>query len=184
MRSLTCCTCRHGDWNNKDVEFLNANQLITSKPVVYLVNLTEKAYATKKSKWLPKVLISLLCMCLYAARRPKQDFVDSTPDTCLLAAIDMAARRLIPSALLLRWHTLLYCSPAVQHLLICSCCRCSGGSRSTAGRQSSPSAAPWRPSCWTCLMTRRLCTAKRCALACVAWTPSCVMQQANELAGH
>ena len=47
--------CRHGDWNNKDVDFLNANQLITSKPVVYLVNLTEKAYASKKSKWLPKV---------------------------------------------------------------------------------------------------------------------------------
>ena len=50
-----CCPGRHGDWNNKDVDFLNANPLITSKPVVYLVNLTEKAYATKKSKWLPKV---------------------------------------------------------------------------------------------------------------------------------
>ena len=46
---------RHGDWNNKDVDFLNANPLITSKPVAYLVNVTQKAYASKKSKWLPKV---------------------------------------------------------------------------------------------------------------------------------
>lgn len=40
----------------KDVDFLNTIQLITSKPVVYLVNLPEKQYIKKKSKWLPKVL--------------------------------------------------------------------------------------------------------------------------------
>ncbi len=47
--------CRFGEWNLKDVDFLNTVQLITAKPVVYLVNLTEKAYTKKKSKWLPKV---------------------------------------------------------------------------------------------------------------------------------
>lgn len=46
---------RFGEWNLKDVDFLNTVQLITAKPVVYLVNLTEKAYTKKKSKWLPKV---------------------------------------------------------------------------------------------------------------------------------
>ena len=46
---------RFGDWNAKEVDFLNAHPMITAKPVVYLVNLTEKAYVTKKSKWLPKV---------------------------------------------------------------------------------------------------------------------------------
>lgn len=46
---------RFGDWNVKEVDFLNRVQLISAKPVVYLVNLTEKAYIKKKSKWLPKV---------------------------------------------------------------------------------------------------------------------------------
>lgn len=46
---------RFGDWNNKEVEFLNSNPLITSKPVVYLVNLTQKAFISKKAKWLPKI---------------------------------------------------------------------------------------------------------------------------------
>lgn len=30
-------------------------QLISAKPAVYLVNLTEKAYVKKKNKWLPKI---------------------------------------------------------------------------------------------------------------------------------
>ncbi len=46
---------RFGEWNMKDVDFLNQVQLITAKPVVYLVNLPEKMYIKKKSKWLPKV---------------------------------------------------------------------------------------------------------------------------------
>ena len=28
---------------------------LTAKPVVYLVNLSEKDYARKKNKWLPKI---------------------------------------------------------------------------------------------------------------------------------
>ena len=47
--------CRFGEWNLKDVDFLNQVQLITAKPVVYLVNLPEKMYIKRKSKWLPKV---------------------------------------------------------------------------------------------------------------------------------
>ena len=39
----------------KDVDLLNTIQLITAKPVVYLINLSEKAFLKKKSKWLPKV---------------------------------------------------------------------------------------------------------------------------------
>ncbi len=35
----------------KEVEFLNQTPLITSKPVVYLLNLSEKNYISKKSKW-------------------------------------------------------------------------------------------------------------------------------------
>lgn len=48
---------RHGidKWNNKDIDFINSQQLLTTKPVVYLVNLTEKDYIRKKNKWLPKI---------------------------------------------------------------------------------------------------------------------------------
>lgn len=56
VESEACC--RFGEWNLKDVDFLNQVQLITAKPVVYLVNLPEKMYIKKKSKWLPKVATS------------------------------------------------------------------------------------------------------------------------------
>jgi obg-like ATPase 1 len=46
---------RFGDWNLVETDFLNNMQLITAKPVVYLVNLSERDYARKKNKWLPKV---------------------------------------------------------------------------------------------------------------------------------
>jgi obg-like ATPase 1 len=44
-------SCRFEDWNAKEVEFLNSNPLITAKPVVYLLNLSEKNFISKKSKW-------------------------------------------------------------------------------------------------------------------------------------
>jgi len=34
---------------------VNGLQLLTAKPVVYLVNLSEKDYIRKKNKWLPKI---------------------------------------------------------------------------------------------------------------------------------
>mmetsp|Transcript_40677 Transcript_40677/g.105167 ORF Transcript_40677/g.105167 Transcript_40677/m.105167 type:complete len:392 (+) Transcript_40677:149-1324(+) len=46
---------RHGEWSTKEIEYLNTLQLLSSKPVVYLVNLTEKDYARKKNKWLKKI---------------------------------------------------------------------------------------------------------------------------------
>mmetsp|Transcript_7027 Transcript_7027/g.12755 ORF Transcript_7027/g.12755 Transcript_7027/m.12755 type:complete len:392 (-) Transcript_7027:155-1330(-) len=46
---------RHGVWGTKEIEYLNTLQLLSSKPVVYLVNLTEKDYARKKNKWLNKI---------------------------------------------------------------------------------------------------------------------------------
>jgi obg-like ATPase 1 len=42
-------------WGTKEIEYLNTLQLLSSKPVVYLVNLTEKDYARKKNKWLNKI---------------------------------------------------------------------------------------------------------------------------------
>lgn len=46
---------RFGDWNANDIEVLNKHLMITSKPVIYLVNMSEKDYIRKKNKWLPKL---------------------------------------------------------------------------------------------------------------------------------
>eukprot|EP00096_Caligus_rogercresseyi_P009896 TRINITY_DN3464_c0_g1_i1.p1 TRINITY_DN3464_c0_g1~~TRINITY_DN3464_c0_g1_i1.p1 ORF type:complete len:399 (-),score=132.78 TRINITY_DN3464_c0_g1_i1:103-1299(-) len=46
---------RFGTWTGNDIEFLNKHLFITAKPMVYLVNLSEKDYIRKKNKWLPKI---------------------------------------------------------------------------------------------------------------------------------
>jgi len=46
---------RYGDWNAKEVQYLNTLQLLTAKPVVFLVNVGEKNFVTQKSKYLPKI---------------------------------------------------------------------------------------------------------------------------------
>jgi obg-like ATPase 1 len=46
---------RKVDWSNKEVDVVNGLQLLTAKPVIYLVNLSERDYIRKKNKWLPKI---------------------------------------------------------------------------------------------------------------------------------
>lgn len=46
---------RFGTWNANDIEVLNKYLFITSKPALYLVNLSEKDYIKKKNKWLIKI---------------------------------------------------------------------------------------------------------------------------------
>nr|GAT60985.1 predicted protein [Mycena chlorophos] len=46
---------RKGDWANKEIDVINSLMLLTARPVTYLVNLSEKDYARKKNKWLPKI---------------------------------------------------------------------------------------------------------------------------------
>lgn len=46
---------RFSDWNAAEIEVLNKHLLLTSKPMIYLVNLAEKDYIKKKNKWLPKI---------------------------------------------------------------------------------------------------------------------------------
>uniref|UniRef100_A0A4W6E8P3 Obg-like ATPase 1 n=1 Tax=Lates calcarifer TaxID=8187 RepID=A0A4W6E8P3_LATCA len=43
------------DWNDKEIEVLNKYLFLTSKPMIYLVNLSEKDYIRKKNKWLAKI---------------------------------------------------------------------------------------------------------------------------------
>jgi len=46
---------RFGDWGANDILVLNEHLFITSKPMLYLVNLSEKDFIRKKNKWLPKI---------------------------------------------------------------------------------------------------------------------------------
>ncbi|CAA6668078.1 unnamed protein product [Spirodela intermedia] len=46
---------RLGDWKTAEVEVLNTFQLLTAKPVIYLVNMNERDYQRKKNKFLPKI---------------------------------------------------------------------------------------------------------------------------------
>jgi len=43
------------DWTTKEVEWLNETMLLTAKPVVYLVNVSQKDFLRKRNKWLPKL---------------------------------------------------------------------------------------------------------------------------------
>jgi len=47
---------RYGDWNGKEVEAINPHNFLTAKPVIYLINLSEKDYVKKKNKWLSKII--------------------------------------------------------------------------------------------------------------------------------
>ncbi|KAG5518805.1 hypothetical protein PMAC_002776 [Pneumocystis sp. 'macacae'] len=46
---------RKGNWTNKEIQIINSLFLLTAKPVIYLINLSEKDYLRQKSKWLPKI---------------------------------------------------------------------------------------------------------------------------------
>lgn len=46
---------REGEWSGKDVEVLNRVQLLSAKPVVYLVNLSKPDFIAKKNKWLKPI---------------------------------------------------------------------------------------------------------------------------------
>ena len=46
---------RDGEWNGKEIEWLNTQLFFTAKPMIYLVNIGAKEYVTKKNKYLPKI---------------------------------------------------------------------------------------------------------------------------------
>ncbi|XP_065888785.1 obg-like ATPase 1 [Dysidea avara] len=46
---------RFEEWSTAEIDVLNKHLFLTSKPVIYLVNLSEKDYIRKKNKWLVKI---------------------------------------------------------------------------------------------------------------------------------
>jgi len=46
---------RFGEWTGKEIDLLNEYNLLTAKPGIFLVNMSEKDFLRKKNKWLPKL---------------------------------------------------------------------------------------------------------------------------------
>jgi obg-like ATPase 1 len=46
---------RKQTWSPREIDFLNQQGFLTAKPVVFLINLSEKDYKRKKNKWLAKI---------------------------------------------------------------------------------------------------------------------------------
>lgn len=47
---------RDGAWSTNEIELINEKlQLITTKPVIYLINLSQNDFIRKKNKWLAKI---------------------------------------------------------------------------------------------------------------------------------
>ncbi len=46
---------KENEWTNQEMEILNSHLFLTTKPVVYLINLSEKDFLSKKNKWLAKI---------------------------------------------------------------------------------------------------------------------------------
>jgi len=47
---------REGEWTSQEVDILNELLLITAKPIIYILNMSEQDYIRQKNKWLPKVV--------------------------------------------------------------------------------------------------------------------------------
>lgn len=46
---------KDGTWDSKEIEILNKYLFLTSKPVIYLVNIGKEQYIKKQNAWLPKI---------------------------------------------------------------------------------------------------------------------------------
>lgn len=46
---------RKGEWSSAQVNVINSLHLLTAKPMIYLVNTSEKDYVSQENKWLPKI---------------------------------------------------------------------------------------------------------------------------------
>lgn len=49
-KQVRCC-----HWNGKEVDFLNTLQLLTAKPAMFLVNMSENDFLRQRNKWLKKL---------------------------------------------------------------------------------------------------------------------------------
>uniref|UniRef100_A0A8C8A1X4 Obg-like ATPase 1 n=1 Tax=Oryzias sinensis TaxID=183150 RepID=A0A8C8A1X4_9TELE len=60
------------DWNDKEIEVLNKFLFLTSKPMIYLVNLSERDYIRRKNKW--KVMLNSCAHYHTRSAKPKTGY--------------------------------------------------------------------------------------------------------------
>lgn len=46
---------RKGEWSSAEINIINSLHLLTAKPMIYLVNTSEKDYISNNNKWLPGI---------------------------------------------------------------------------------------------------------------------------------
>lgn len=49
-KQVRCC-----EWSGKEIDFLNTVQLLTAKPAMFLINMSENDFLRQKNKWLKKL---------------------------------------------------------------------------------------------------------------------------------
>ncbi|CCW63611.1 unnamed protein product [Phytomonas sp. EM1] len=49
-KQVRCC-----QWNGKEIDFLNTIQLLTAKPAMFLINMSENDFVRQRNKWLKKL---------------------------------------------------------------------------------------------------------------------------------
>jgi len=47
---------REGTWNANEIDLLNELLLLTAKPIIYIINMSQEDYIRQKNKWLPKLV--------------------------------------------------------------------------------------------------------------------------------
>jgi obg-like ATPase 1 len=47
---------REGSWNAQEIDLLNELLLLTAKPIIYIINMSQDDYIRQKNKWLPKLV--------------------------------------------------------------------------------------------------------------------------------
>ena len=103
---------RDGDWKAGEIVTLNKHQFLTAKPVVYLVNIAEEEYVTKKNKWLPKINEWIQAhgggpMIPYSAEFESKVIANGTdPEIRKKAAADMGAPSIINRIIRVGYSTL------------------------------------------------------------------------------
>jgi len=46
---------RNGEWKAAEISIINTFQLLTAKPIMYVINMSKEDYARQKNKWLAKI---------------------------------------------------------------------------------------------------------------------------------
>jgi len=47
---------REGEWTTHEIDLLNELLLLTAKPIIYIINMSQDDYIRQKNKWLPKLV--------------------------------------------------------------------------------------------------------------------------------